>query len=104
MLAAAIEKNQLRERATATSDGTPVDPRKRTKANSLTPMPDIDMGINEITIIKGTKIKRGNKGTLKDIPVDRMKIESIPEICTINEYIRPFIITSLLALYISRYS
>lgn len=71
-LATTTDRNHSIDRVTDKSGGTPIVPKKITKAPSLKPIPDIDTGIKEIKIIIGTKIKSDKNGISNAIPLDNI--------------------------------
>jgi hypothetical protein len=60
-----IVTNHDKEIAVAISGLIPISPKNRTKAPSLTPRPEIDMGRVVNKIISGRKIRQARKGILQ---------------------------------------
>jgi hypothetical protein len=66
--ATTTERNHRIDSVIAFSGGTPVVPKKNTKAPSLIPSPEIDTGIMDIRIIIGRKTISEIKVTSRDMP------------------------------------
>jgi hypothetical protein len=63
--------NHDRESAVAASGFNPMRPKKRTKAPSLTPRPETEIGIMEMRMIRGKYIKNARKGICCPSPIER---------------------------------
>lgn len=85
-----VARNHDRERAIATPGLMPMRPKNRTKAPSLTPMPDIEIGSAVNMMIRGKKIRHARKGTCSPIPSASMYTAKIPESWTKADMSRAF--------------
>ncbi len=71
-LPVALARNHDNERAVATSCLIPIRPKNRTKAPSLIPMPDIEIGSAVNMMISGTKIRQARNGICTPKPRARI--------------------------------
>lgn len=71
-LATTTDKNQRMDRVTDKSGGTPIVPKRMTKAPSLKPIPDMDTGMKEIRMIMGTKTRSDRNEIFRKIPFDKI--------------------------------
>jgi hypothetical protein len=93
-LPAVMLRNHDKERAVATSGLILMRLKKKTKAPSLTPMPDIEIGSIVNTTIGGIKIRHARKGRCSPIPSARMYTATIPESWTKIDISKDFTIIS----------
>jgi len=87
-----LARNHDKEIAVAASGLMPMRPKNRTKAPSLIPMPDMEIGNAENMMIRGTKIRQARKGTCSPIPDVRIYTAMILENWTKADIIKAFTI------------
>ena len=71
MLPVAMVRNQANEMAVAWTGPTPRKWKRRIKDASLTPKPEIEIGIVEIVVMTGIKVRRGRNGRSISRPIMR---------------------------------
>ena len=64
-------RNQANEMAVAWTGSTPRKWKRSTKDASLTPNPEIEIGIIEIVVMTGIKMRRGRNGRSISSPIMR---------------------------------
>lgn len=74
-----LARNHDKERAVATSCLIPMRPKNRTKAPSLMPMPDMEIGSAANMMMSGTKIRQARNGMFTPRPKARMYTAQKPE-------------------------
>ena len=80
-LPAVVEINHDKEIAVATSGLIPIRPKNSTKAPSLIPRPEIDIGRVANRIMSGKKIRHARNGICCPMPSARIYTAKIPENC-----------------------
>ena len=77
MLPVAMVRNQANEMAVAWTGPTPRKWKSRMKDASLTPNPEIEIGIVEIVVMIGMKMRRGRNGRSISRPITRRYTDTI---------------------------